>query len=80
MNTLSHCFAREGGLVTRCIAGEMIIVRLSSHVADLDYLYILSELGDLIWDSLVGAPPWRISSTPRVRSTTLHTASAGQSK
>ena len=48
------CFTRENDLVTRCIAGETIIVPVRAHVAELDSIYTLNELGSLIWGLLDG--------------------------
>jgi len=41
MSILSSCFIKEGDLVTRCIAGETIIVAVWAHMAELDSIYTL---------------------------------------
>jgi len=54
MSSSSRCFAKQSDLVTRCIAGETIIVRVKGRVADLDDVYTLDELGTLIWELIDG--------------------------
>ena len=54
MSSSSRCFAKQSDLVTRCIAGETIIVRVKARVADLDDVYTLNELGTLIWELIDG--------------------------
>jgi hypothetical protein len=44
--------AEEPGFVTRRIAGEMIVVPVSSHVGDLDSIYTFNEVGARIWSLL----------------------------
>ena len=45
----------DSGFVTRRVAGETIIVPVSSRVGDLDAIYTLNEVGSRIW-SLVDSP------------------------
>lgn len=54
MTLLNTCFVQAKDIVTRCIAGETIIVPVRSHVVDLDAIYTLNETGTLIWDCLDG--------------------------
>ena len=42
----------EPGFVTRRIAGETIVVPVSSRVGDLDAIYTLNEVGSQIWSLL----------------------------
>lgn len=42
----------EPGFVTRRIAGETIVVPVSSRVGDLDAIYTLNEVGSRIWSFL----------------------------
>ena len=53
----SNRFVKEDDYVTREIAGETIIVPIRSHVADLDSIYTLNEVGTLIWGLLDGQTP-----------------------
>lgn len=53
-STLSKCFVKRSDLVTRRIACETIIVPVRAHVAELDSIYNLSELGSLIWGLIDG--------------------------
>jgi hypothetical protein len=39
----------DSGFVTRRVAGETIIVPVSSRVGDLDAIYTLNEVGSRIW-------------------------------
>ena len=45
----------DTGFVTRRIAGETIIVPVSSRVGDLDAIYTLNEVGSRVW-TLLEAP------------------------
>ena len=45
----------DSGFVTRRVAGETIIVPVSSRVGDLDAIYTLNEVGSRIW-TLVASP------------------------
>jgi hypothetical protein len=45
----------DGGFVTRRIAGETIIVPISSQVGDLEAIYTLNDVGSRVW-TLVEAP------------------------
>jgi hypothetical protein len=45
----------EPGFVTRRIAGETIVVPVSSRVGDLDAIYTFNEVGSTIW-SLIEKP------------------------
>jgi coenzyme PQQ synthesis protein D (PqqD) len=38
--------------VTRRIGGETLIVPIASHVAELDSIYVLNDVGARIWDLL----------------------------
>ncbi len=57
MNPQAKCFTKESDLVTRRIAGETIIVPVRSHVAQLDCVYTLNEVGSLIWELIDGQTP-----------------------
>ena len=54
MNILDTCFARENDLVTRDVAGEIIIVPIKGHVGDLEGVFTLNELGTMIWELING--------------------------
>jgi len=45
---------KANDLVTRRVAGETIVVPVRSHVADLDSIYTLNELGSRIWELIDG--------------------------
>ena len=45
----------DSGFVTRQIAGETLIVPVSSRVGDLDAIYTLNEVGSRVW-TLIKAP------------------------
>lgn len=47
-------FTRKGEFVTRCIAGELILVPVRGQVGDLDAIYNLNEQAAFIWDRLDG--------------------------
>jgi hypothetical protein len=45
----------DGGFVTRRVAGETIVVPVSSRVGDLDAIFTLNEVGSRVW-ALLEAP------------------------
>jgi hypothetical protein len=45
---------KADGLVTRDIAGETIIVPVTSNVAQIDSIYTLNEVGSSIWGMIDG--------------------------
>jgi hypothetical protein len=47
-------YVRRGEHVVRCIAGETILVPVSSGVADLDAIYVLNEAAAVVWNHLDG--------------------------
>ena len=51
---MDTCFVQDSNVVTRCIAGETIIVPVTNSVGNLDAIYTLNELGTMIWQSLTG--------------------------
>lgn len=51
---LDRYFNKEKDLVTRCVAGETIIVPVKSNVGDLDYIYTLNEVGSIVWELIDG--------------------------
>ena len=54
MNILTRYYAKDADLVTRCVAGETIIVPIKNKVGDLDSIYTLNEVGTLIWELIDG--------------------------
>lgn len=54
MNILDKRFVRKHDVVTRCIAGETILVPVSQQVGDLDSVYTLNPIGSLIWGLIDG--------------------------
>ena len=54
MTILTKCFMKQSDLVTRCVAGEIIIVPVRAHVAELDSIFTLNEVGTMIWELIDG--------------------------
>ena len=54
MNILTRYYAKDADLVTRCVAGETIIVPIKNKVGDLDSIYTLNEIGSMIWQLIDG--------------------------
>jgi hypothetical protein len=54
MNILTRYYAKDADLVTRCVAGETIIVPIKNKVGDLDSIYTLNEIGTMIWQLIDG--------------------------
>ena len=54
MNILTRYYAKDADLVTRCVAGETIIVPIKNKVGDLDSIYTLNDIGTMIWQLIDG--------------------------
>jgi hypothetical protein len=54
MDILTKCFIKETDFVTRCVAGETIIVPIRGNVGDLNSIYTLNEVGTKIWELIDG--------------------------
>ena len=50
--TLSRRFIKAEDLVTRRVAAETIIVPIKAHVAELDSIYCLNDIGSFIWEQM----------------------------
>lgn len=48
-DTLATCYEKDPSMVYREIGGEAILVPVRRHVADLDSIYALDEVGSRIW-------------------------------
>jgi hypothetical protein len=53
-STLTKRVVKGNNLVTRRIAGDTLIVPVRGHVAELDSIYTLNELGSLVWERIDG--------------------------
>jgi hypothetical protein len=53
-HALSTQFIKDTDLVTRDIAGEIIIVPVRSGTGDLESIYTLNEMGARIWELVDG--------------------------
>ena len=47
-------YARANDCVTRRIGGETVVVPVKGHVADLESIYTLNDVGTVLWDALGG--------------------------
>ncbi len=47
-------FKRKDGIVTRKIAGEVILVPIAGHLADMQKIFSLNPVGEFIWEHLDG--------------------------
>jgi hypothetical protein len=54
MESACRCYVKDTKCVTRCIAGETIVVPVRDHVGDLDSIYTLNEVGSTIWKLIDG--------------------------
>jgi Coenzyme PQQ synthesis protein D (PqqD) len=54
---MSQCYRKNSSFVSRCIAGETILVPVTSNVAQLDSVFTLNDTGTLIWGQLDGQTP-----------------------
>jgi hypothetical protein len=46
---MNDCYRKNENIVTRCIAGQTLLVPVAANVAELDSLYVLNEVGTRIW-------------------------------
>lgn len=51
------CFTKKDVMVERKIADEFILVPIRQHVADLESIYVLNEVGGRIWELVDGKRP-----------------------
>lgn len=54
MSNPAACYEKASDLVSRDIAGEMIIVPIRNHVGDLDSIYTLNDAGTFVWRMIDG--------------------------
>ncbi len=54
MEYLERRYEKDPSIVHRNIAGEVILVPIRSHVADLESIYTLDEVGARIWELIDG--------------------------
>jgi len=47
-----HCYVRSGSVVSRVIAGEMLIIPVRKGVGDLASIYSLNEVASFIWQMI----------------------------
>ena len=45
----ARSYRKNNNIVTRCIAGQTILVPVTSNVADLNSIFVLNEVGTRIW-------------------------------
>jgi hypothetical protein len=50
----SRAFTRLQSVVRREVAGETFLVPIRGHLADLQELFVLNEVGSWVWDHLDG--------------------------
>ena len=55
MTELGETYRRSDNFVFRRIEGETILVPIRAGAGELDSIYILNEVSDLIWQSLDGS-------------------------
>src|SRR5262245_37599172 len=57
MPMYTKCLEDGERLVSRCIAGETLLIPVRTQVADLEGMYVLNEVGTLVWERLDGRTP-----------------------
>jgi hypothetical protein len=50
----SRIYRRRDSVVRREVAGEAFLVPIHGHLADLQELFVLNEVGDWLWERLDG--------------------------
>ncbi len=53
-NIMDECFSRDESIVSREIAGEMILVPIRSKIGDVDSIFTLNEVGAKVWELIDG--------------------------
>ena len=51
---INTIYQHDPNIVTRLIAGELILVPIRNQVADMEFIYTLNETGSRIWELLDG--------------------------
>jgi hypothetical protein len=51
---ITQCYRKTDNVVTRCIAGQTLLVPVTASVADLNSVFVLNEIGTLIWAQIDG--------------------------
>jgi hypothetical protein len=54
MPNLTHCYRQDPSIVSREIAGEVILVPIRNNVGDLESIYTLNETAATVWAHLDG--------------------------
>lgn len=54
MDDLDNIYKKEDNIVYRQIAGEYILVPIKQRAVDLNCIYVLNEVGGLIWELIDG--------------------------
>ena len=57
VSDLNKCYHRDGNMVARKIAGELILVPIRQDAGDLACFYSLNPVGARIWELLDGQRP-----------------------
>lgn len=52
IGTSMERYCREGDVIKRCIAGEVLLVPVRRRLADLDCVYVLQGTGEFLWEQL----------------------------
>ena len=52
-----RCYEKVGDFVERCIAGETLLVPVTSGVADLEAIFVLNGTAAVVWEALDGNTP-----------------------
>ncbi len=54
---ITQCYRKTDNVVTRCIAGQTLLVPVTASVADLNSVFVLNEMGTWIWGRIDGQTP-----------------------
>ena len=57
MSDLNKCYKKDGNMVARKVAGELILVPIRQEAGDLAHFYSLNPVGARIWELLDGHHP-----------------------
>jgi hypothetical protein len=51
----STVYRKDGGVISRHVAGESLLVPVRGNLADLQRIFTLNDVGEFIWNALDGS-------------------------
>ncbi len=54
MDIMKTIFSKNENVITRVVAGETILVPISGNIANMQHIFSLNEVGEVIWENIDG--------------------------